>query len=79
MPSKTPNKTPDKATDSIASELAKISKEVNAHFGIDVMVPGNDLNLSDVKIYVPTASHILNLLLGGGIPVGRIMEVRVCP
>ena len=44
-------------------------------FKAQVAIPGVEDNLSDVKIRVPTNSLILNYLLGGGVPSGRVMEI----
>jgi len=55
--------------------LKLLSKELNIQFSAEVAVPGEEVNFSDVRLWVPTTSYILNLVLGGGIPMGRILEV----
>lgn len=52
-----------------------VSAQINDEFKVDVAVAGTNENLSDCKIRVPTTSHILNLLMGGGVPLGRVVEI----
>jgi RecA/RadA recombinase len=56
--------------------LRDVAVDVNRDIKNEVAVAGQDRNLSDVgKVRVPTTSYMLNLLLGGGIPLGRVMEI----
>ncbi len=56
--------------------LRKLAKDLNDQFETEVAVAGSDASLSDLcKVRIPTTSFMLNLLLGGGIPQGRILEV----
>jgi recombination protein RecA len=55
--------------------LTEVSAAINEEFKVEVALPGTAENLSDIKVRVPTTSHMLNLLLGGGVPLGRVMEI----
>jgi recombination protein RecA len=57
-------------------EIRDIAVAINKDLKMEVAVAGPDPNLSDAgKVRIPTTSFILNLLLGGGVPLGRVMEV----
>lgn len=61
---------------SVAEELKVICDALNKEFKEEVAVPGDGESYSDkAAIRVPTSSFMLNLLLGGGIPQGRVIEV----
>jgi recombination protein RecA len=55
--------------------LGKLAKGVNTDLKMGVLSVGSEPTLSDVKVWVPTSSHLVNLLLGGGVPVGRMLEI----
>jgi RecA/RadA recombinase len=55
--------------------LAAISKAVNKACGAEVLLPGEADNLSTIHTWVPTTVTLVNLLLYGGIPMGRFWEV----
>jgi len=60
----------------LTESLRKLSGDLNTEFDAEVASAGSDDTLSDASlIRVPTSSHMLNLLLGGGIAVGRIIEI----
>lgn len=60
----------------LSSVIGSASKDVNRIFkGKSYVIPGEDTNLSDVKLLVPTSSYLLNKLLSGGVPVGRVIEI----
>jgi len=65
--------------DNLLKNLRRITTKVNNHFKLPVAVTGNDLCWSDVVCRVPTDSFLLNKLLGGGFPVGRIVEISGNP
>jgi recombination protein RecA len=57
-------------------EINEAAAAINKELSLEVAIPGSDPNLSDSgKIRIPTTSFVLNLLLGGGVPLGRIMEI----
>lgn len=55
--------------------LAAISKAVNKACGAEVLLPGEADNLSTIRTWIPTRLTLVNLLLYGGIPMGRFWEV----
>lgn len=56
--------------------LTALAKELNDEFKAEVAVPGEDMVHSDkATIRIPTSSFMLNLLLGGGTPLGRVLEI----
>ena len=55
--------------------MAQLAESVNKKFKMEVVVSGDGKVLSDVNTYVPTSSLMLNRVLGGGVPVGRIIEI----
>jgi len=62
----------------IANVLKSVAKSVNAKHSLEVAVPGTEDVRADVKKWIPTASVLLNLLLGEenfGVATGRIFEV----
>jgi len=58
-----------------SKNLARLAESINKDFKMEVVIAGSGATLSDVKIWVPTSSVMLNYLLGGGVPVGRILEI----
>jgi len=59
-----------------SDRLREAAKEINKAVKYDVAIAGADNNWSDVADRViPTTSKMLNLLLGGGCPLGRIAEI----
>jgi RecA/RadA recombinase len=59
----------------ILAGLRQVSGELNKQFKAPVSVPGDELCVSDIPFFVPTSSWLFNKLLGGGVPVGRVMEI----
>ena len=60
--------------------LRTVSSEMNTAKGQDsLLTPGEEQCHSDVKIWVPTGFPMLDLALGGGIPMGRMVEVTGDP
>lgn len=59
--------------------LSDIAASINSVLEGRVAVPGFDDLLCDVKERIPTGSWPLDLLIGGGWPVGRVIEVRGQP
>lgn len=58
------------------ADLKSLSAALNKQFEGQIAIAGSDQNLSDLcRTRIPTTSHMLNLILGGGIPMGRIIEV----
>jgi recombination protein RecA len=55
--------------------LANVAVDLNKEFKARVAVTGDELCASDVPFRVPTRSFSLNKLLGGGAPIGRVVEV----
>lgn len=56
--------------------LSILARELNAEFKAEVAVPGEEMVHSDkATIRIPTSSFMLNLILGGGIPQGRVVEI----
>jgi recombination protein RecA len=62
-------------SDPIYEGLQGLTKDLNKDFDTEIAVTGDDYCVSDVPFRVPTSSFLLNKLLGGGIPVGRVMEI----
>ncbi len=63
---------------STADLIRDVAKSLNEEFALEVAIPGWAENMSDVKRWVPTASPMLNLLLGNdnyGVACGRIIEI----
>jgi recombination protein RecA len=57
-------------------ELEEAALAINKDLDYEVAIIGRKLNLSDAgEVRIPSTSFVLNLLLGGGVPLGRIMEV----
>lgn len=63
----------------IAKGLVGVAGDLNKEFKARVAVTGDELCASDVVCRVPTRSFLLNKLLGGGAPVGRVVEVSGDP
>ena len=64
--------------DPIFAVLKQVAKSVNTKHKLEVAVPGTEEVRGDVKNWVPTASVLLNLLLGEehlGMATGRITEL----
>lgn len=59
----------------ISSVLKSIVGEVNKVFDEKTALSGDEECLSDVLVKVPTRSFLFNLLLGGGVPLGRVIEL----
>jgi recombination protein RecA len=59
----------------VKEALEKLADETNKQLKSKAIIPGNNPNLSDIKLVVPTRSWGLNKLLGGGMPVGRVIEI----
>jgi recombination protein RecA len=57
------------------SELGEACTSVNKDLKLPIALPGKAYCASDVRCFVPTSSFLLNKLLSGGVPVGRVMEV----
>lgn len=58
--------------------IEKVAKQVNKKHDIEAAIPGKSEVSADVAVWVPTASVLLNLLLGNdkyGIAAGRIFEI----
>lgn len=56
--------------------VREITEALNLEYSAEVAIHGVDANFSDLAaIRIPTTSFMLNLLLGGGVPSGRIMEI----
>jgi len=65
---------------SVTADLKVISDELNRQFKAQIVIPGESPTLSDKStVRVPTTSFMLNLLLGGGTPLGRVLEVSGDP
>jgi RecA/RadA recombinase len=62
--------------DVIFKGLQTVAGDLNKEFKARVAVTGDDLCASDVVCRVPTRSFLYNKLLGGGAPVGRVVEVH---
>jgi len=70
------SKKPSSDIPSETDHLRSLSKDLNKEFGAEVAVAGEEMTHSDkATVRIPTSSHLLNLLLGGGIPLGRVMEL----
>lgn len=61
--------------DAIAKGLVGVAHDLNKEFKARVAVTGDELCVSDVPFRVPTNSFLLNRILGGGVPIGRVMEI----
>jgi recombination protein RecA len=62
----------------LTSVVRKVTNDLNATFKEakgGVAKTGDDELLSDVRMLVPTPSYLLNKLLGGGVSVGRVLEI----
>lgn len=64
----------------VSDVLSGIADKINSEFKLEVALTGDSETRSDVRIWVPTASPMLNLLFGKkgsgeGIPVGRVIEI----
>jgi len=60
--------------------LTKLADDLNKEFDAEVAVPGEHLTYSDkATTRIPTSSFMLNLILGGGMPLGRVIEVSGDP
>lgn len=58
------------------SMLRDVARDLNTQFKTELASAGVDPNLSDVgDVRIPTSSYMLNLLLEGGVPLGRVMEI----
>ena len=69
---------PQFPSDQVYSVLENVAKTVNKAFDLEVAVPGEKEVKSDVTIWVPTKSVLLNLLMGEanyGIAAGRVFEL----
>jgi recombination protein RecA len=58
--------------------LEKVAKSINNAKSLEVAIPGEKEVKADVKQWIPTASVILNLLMGDenyGVAVGRIYDI----
>lgn len=58
-----------------ADGLRDVADAVNKSLDANVAVPGAEHCLSDITDRIPTSSVMLNILLDGGVPVGRMMEI----
>lgn len=61
--------------DVVFEGLQKLTRDLNKQFDAELAVTGDDFCVSDIPFFVPTSSWLLNKLLGGGVPVGRVMEI----
>lgn len=63
-------------SESIVDKLRYVASEINKDLEGDIAVAGPDPNLSDAgSVRIPTTSHMINLFLGGGVPIGRVVEL----
>jgi recombination protein RecA len=66
-------------SDNILNSLKKVTDKINTYFKLPIAVTGSDLCWSDITCRVPINSFLLTKLLGGGFPVGRIVEISGSP
>jgi RecA/RadA recombinase len=56
--------------------LCAVAQEENAKHGLEIVRPGKEETLSDVKGWIPSRSFSLNAILGGpGLPLGKQIEL----
>lgn len=57
-------------------EIEEAALAINKDLAYEVAIPGRKPNMSDSgEVRVPSTSFMLNLLTGGGVPLGRILEI----
>ena len=54
-------------------EIGKLMAEINKSFGQNAVRPAKELE--EVQYRIPTGSLSLDIDLGGGIPVGRMIQI----
>ncbi len=62
----------------VYSVIEDVAKDINKQMNLEVAIPGKQDVSSDVKNWIPTSSHMLNLLMGLenlGAPTGRVIEL----
>jgi recombination protein RecA len=68
------------AVPSASDALSKLADELNKEFKAEVALPGEKMVHSDKATKrIPTSSLMLNCLLGGGTPLGRVVELSGDP